>query len=361
MKRFDPQEVEQLKQKHSPFSKMPLLETFLHHWVNEIVYPNKTRNTFTTYRSMIQAHIIPMIGGYYLDEIDQDIIILYMNKKMEYGRSDETGGLSAKTIHAHINMLKQALRYAVEIGLLPFNPCMNIQLPKIIRKEVEVYSVEEQTKLNRSIDTTWKPNSMLCAYLGNMLGLRIGEVAALRLDDIDFHTREIRIDETLGRVSVKEQNRIVSRIVIGTPKSKRVRSLPMSDEVYSMLWKYIHTMPEEQKKDPHAFLFTNRKGNPMEPRGMNYHYKKYIAELHISNHCFHTLRHTFATRGIEMNVEMKTLSTALGHRSSAVTEDFYIHISESQLKREICQITTDNIEVTCMPQPNSSLKTSCIL
>lgn len=344
MNRFDPKEIEQVKKKRTPFPNIPKLEALLLYWLNHIVYNNKTRNTFTTYRSMIKVHIISSIGDYYVDELDEDIIELYIMKKLKYGKINGEGGLSAKSIHSHINMLKQALQYAKEINLIKHNPCSNVKLPRIIKKEVEVFSIPDQTKLNRSINSNWMPNSMVSAYLGNMLGLRIGEVAALRLDDLDFEKREIRIDETLGRVSVKHGNKIVSKIVLGPPKSKRNRTLPMSDEVYEILWNYVKTMPEALKKDSRAFLFTNSKGKPMEPRCIHYHYKKLLKELQIKDYCFHTLRHTFATRGIEMNIEMKTLSTALGHRSSTVTEDFYIHISETQLKREICRISTANIE-----------------
>lgn len=331
---FDQHEIDAFTIK-SPFHAIPTVEEFLLYWLDEVVHVEMKANTYTNYRSIILKHVIPTMGDYTLDMINANVLHIYMKIKMAKGRLDGTGGLSAKSVIDQMAMLKQAYKVAVAFNLVEHNPCHDIQLPKIERKEMDVLSVEQQEKVNDAISSDWKPNSHFGVYLANRLGLRIGEVSALRINDFDEKDRTLMIDETLSRVAVKHGDQVKYELVFGTTKSKRTRILPLSDDVYHMMVNFIHTMPNAYKKDSNALIFINPQGKPMEPKYMNYHFHKLMKKLKIQGYHFHSLRHTFATRSIELGMQMKAISFYMGHASTAITEAIYVHATERLLMNEI--------------------------
>ncbi len=118
-------------------------------------------------------------------------------------------------------------------------------------------------------------------------------------------------------------------IVIGAPKTKTsVRTIPLP----SFLIQYIENFRKENANQLY-FLGTTQLVL-VEPRVMQYKFKRYMKELHIEGATFHTLRHSFATRCVDRyDFEIKTLSELLGHSSVVMTLKKYVH-SSFDLKRK---------------------------
>lgn len=152
-------------------------------------------------------------------------------------------------------------------------------------------------------------------------GVRIGELCALQWGKISLKEQTIRIDATLQRLrDTSAVGSARTRIVISTPKSDTsVRTIPVTD----------YTAELCGKMDPHssaAYVLTGTE-NFMEPRTLQYRMEKYTRECGLEGVYFHTLRHTFATRAVEVGFEIKSLSEVLGHATTTITLDRYVHAS----------------------------------
>lgn len=146
-------------------------------------------------------------------------------------------------------------------------------------------------------------------------GLRIGELCALRWSCIDLREQTIRIAATMQRLGGTGEG---TRIVIGAPKSdSSLRTIPLPAQI-AVLCRHM------QPADPEAYVLT---GGPayMEPRTLQYRLKRYTAACGLEGVHAHTLRHTFATRAIESGFELKSLSEVLGHATTAITMERYVH------------------------------------
>ena len=91
-------------------------------------------------------------------------------------------------------------------------------------------------------------------------------------------------------------------------------------------------MASKYKQSPNCYIISTSRGKFIEPRVMQYQFKKCMEDCGIKDVNFHALRHTFATRCIEAGFDIKTLSEILGHSSVKITLDKYVH-SSLELKR----------------------------
>ena len=331
-----PEDILRYGRSEDPFDHMPSLEEWLFYFLEHYVKLTCKPNTYASFRSYISAHICPLLGDYPLDEISEPILQAYVNIKHERGRLDGRGGLGVKTLKEHVMVLKLSFKRAIQLGIVTYDPCRCVEYPKEVKKEVRVLSVQEQNRLTASITPVYKENSMVPVLVAIHAGLRIGEVSALRIEDICLSKRLIRVDESLNRVmSYNEDGTVCCPLIYQSTKSSRIRNVPMNEELYTALKVYLDTMPKAYKKDGKAPLFHTSTGQVMEPRRITYHMHKLLEPLDIQDIHFHSLRHTFATRALEAGIPVKYCSAMLGHASTGITENLYIHASEDQLRKEI--------------------------
>ena len=168
---------------------------------------------------------------------------------------------------------------------------------------------------------------LFCLYTG----VRIGELCALKWNHIDFNNRLIIIDQTVQRIQNKHENNI-SKTYLSVTRPKTVNSLrkiPITTNLYTILTEYYNQ--NYIKKD--TYIFNNQFNTPIDPRRIQKHFKMILSKLNLTSITFHGLRHTFATRCIELGMDIKTLSEILGHSNVATTMSIYVHSTDSQ-KRE---------------------------
>ena len=274
--------------------------------------PRVKEATYIKYDTALRRHIKPKLGGCFplgmttglIDEFTQELLF-----------EDE---LAPKTVHDVLVVLHGILKYTAGCFSGGF-PAIEINYPKLGKKEMRVLSCEEQTRfvsyLLEDMDTC-KFGVLLTLFTG----VRIGELCALRWGNISVKEQTIRIDATLQRL--RDTNAAVSRtrVVIGTPKSDTsVRTIPITD----------YTAELCGKMDPHcsaAYVLTGTE-DYMEPRTLQYRMEKYTRACGLEGVHFHTLRHTFATRAVEVGFEIKSLSEVLGHATTTITLDRYVHAS----------------------------------
>jgi integrase len=149
--------------------------------------------------------------------------------------------------------------------------------------------------------------------------LRIGEVCGLKWNSIDFTHSELTVKSSLNRVinyDGKKKKTSVIEIEPKTKKSRRTILLP------KFLCQILKRLKRDSKSD---YCISMKSGKAVEPRMMQVIYTKLLKTAEIAYVNFHTLRHTFATRAIELCADVKTLSEVLGHANTMITVNRYAH------------------------------------
>ena len=158
-------------------------------------------------------------------------------------------------------------------------------------------------------------------------------MCALTINDIDLNKKFINVDKSVQRIQKKNNsNPMASKtsLIITIPKTKNaVRKIPISSVLNSILEKYLPLVAGKK------YLFSNKDGNMIDPRTIQYQFKQVLEKAELPPISFHALRHTFATRCIELGMDMKTLSEILGHSNVTTTMSIYVHSTELQKKEQI--------------------------
>lgn len=293
------------------------LGEWLEIWLNTVVHPKVKLSTYNSYKNKVYLHIVPLIGQIQLKkltpvDIDQWILQLSLT-------------LSASSVHAVYRVLKNSLTQAVKQELINKNPSSNNELPKFEKQRVKAFSTGQQKKIKNGAMTDVK---YLPILLSLETGMRIGEISALKWSDIDFLEKTIHIQRTLQRLQTDSGK---TAIVEGTPKTfQSERLLPLSKQMSS----YLMTI----KKNANSIYVVGMADSWTEPRTITYRFKKLLNQLQLPQLPFHALRHTFATRCLELGVNIATISSMLGHTSIKMTLDVYTNSFMKDERRAIEKI-----------------------
>lgn len=177
----------------------------------------------------------------------------------------------------------------------------------------------------------------LCILLVLNTGLRLGEICALRKSDIDFRSGFLRIERSAARV----RDAFGAHLMVQSPKSgSSVRLVAIPNDMLELLKATTQSIQRDN------YLLTNT-DTPMEPRTMQYRYRKLLECCGIRYRNFHAMRHTYATRCMENGVDIKSLSELLGHADIRTTLQMYIHSSLAHKKQVVQSICFLPIESTC--------------
>lgn len=272
------------------------------------------KSTYYNYSYSVEKYLYPKFA-------DQDITQI-----KDYNDFIEklTDTLAPKTVRDIITKLKEIINFYEE----EHNTKLNIKkmsLPKMNKKEIQILSNKEKQKLEKYCIEQNSLKSLGILICLNT-GLRIGEVCALRWENIDFESKKIHIEKTIERIYSKEENKTI--VIIDTPKSiTSVRTIPINSKLYNIL-KQIRG--KSKKTD---FVLAGSSEHYVEPRNYQYHFKEILKRSKVKKYKFHTLRHTFATNCIEAGMDIKSLSEILGHADVSITLNIYVHSSD-KIKRK---------------------------
>lgn len=267
--------------------------------------------TYIKYYSTIERHIKPEFCRVRAEDVTGAAVDAFAARLGEKG-------LAPKTVRDILGVLRGVLHHAGRAAPMHY--------PRAAQTEMRVLSREEQERL-----AAFLAADMDCCKFGVLLalstGVRIGELCALRWRSIDVAARTVRIEATMQRLQdVDGRGGARTRVVIGAPKSeKSARTIPMTEALA-----YLCMKMQPETGDAYVLTGTERY---MEPRALQYRMQKYTQLCGLEGVHMHTLRHTFATRAVEVGFELKSLSEVLGHANTAVTLQRYVH-SSMALKRE---------------------------
>lgn len=277
-------------------------------------------STFTKYFIAINNHIKPELGGYMISNINTRVISDFSDYLLI------KKGLSAKTVKDILTVLKSIVCFLAKD--IPKLNNIEFVYPKEKKTEIHVMSFSEEKKFIEFLLIDLD-RCKLGILLSLFTGLRIGEICALRWKDISIKDKILIVRSTMQRIKSFDNSNQKTQVIINSPKSiSSFRVVPLSDMALNVCEKLSCNTPE-------AFILSGIPQKYVEPRVLQYRIKKYSQECGIENLHFHVLRHTFATRCVEVGFEVKSLSEILGHSNPRITLERYIHPS--------IQLKIDNI------------------
>lgn len=272
------------------------------------------------------------LGHKQLDNITPNNIRAFITNLSEEGtyngKKKDQSTLSSTTIQKHHKLLNLLYNRAMKWGLASVNPCERTDTPKATSPHIAVYDEKTLSEFLAKLDTEETKYQALM-LLALSTGMRRGELFALQWNALDFDSNTVRILHTMQYIPGKG-------LTLKEPKtelSSRLLSAPAS--VMAVLKRHKAEQAAKKLKlgdrwhKEHDFVFSTWEGKAMHPDTLNTWLARFTEANklpHISPHAF---RHMAASYLINSGVDVRTVSSKLGHARTSTTTDIYAHVIQS--------------------------------
>ena len=297
------------------------VKQFLERWLKDTIKPTRRIKTYTSYEQMVRVHLIPHVGHHQLTKLAPEHVQAMLNTLLVSGGKEKTG-LSPRTVQYVRAILRQALGEALRWGHVPRNVAALVAGPRVEKYQITPLTPEQARQLLSAV-AGHRLEALYHVVLS--LGLREGEVLALRWEDVNLSKRTLRVAGAIQEINGK-----LHRVLPKTASS--VRTLPLSERLVEMLLtqqrvqeQYRAELGDEWQE--HDLVFPSELGTPTSPRNLVRHFKLALVAADLSSTVrFHDLRHSCATFLISQGVHPRVVMEILGHSQISVTMNTYAHV-----------------------------------
>jgi integrase len=270
------------------------------------------------YRSLLDVVVLPRWGDIPLRDITHADVQAWVHKlatdpearrrKASAPKADDDhNGLSAARVVQAYQVLDQVLRYAVRARYITVNPADDVQLPRKITPEKSALTHEQI----RQIAAT-SVELRTAVYVLGYGGLRYGELAALRVGDVDVNRRRLKVSRSVTAVAKLG-------MVEGSTKTHQARSVPLPAFVMKMVAAHI----KGRSPDALVFPYHDESWTPRDWFALRL--EKASAAAGLAGVTPHTLRHTAGSLALASGASVVTVQRLLGHQSAITTLNTYAH------------------------------------
>ena len=295
--------------------KEQLFKTIADEWLT-FVKNNSKYSTYVKYRTVYNKYMDKRLGLYNMKVITEDYFQTEIIKLFD---DENVSDSLHKSIYCVFN---QIMSYGRRYYHLPYIKLSCKKRKKNIR-HIEILNKSEQANLIKQLYADMNSDK-LGIVICLSTGLRLGEICALRWDDIDLKEKLIHVNRTVQRIAVDGCD-TRTRLLESEPKSEfSKREIPISDSLVKLISAYYHNGE-----------YVIRCSGPMEPRTYQNHFHKYLKYAGVEQKNFHILRHTFATNCIDNGADIKCLSEILGHSDVNITLNRYVHPSLETKRKQM--------------------------
>lgn len=293
-------------------------------WLRDYAEPNVAASTLQRYRGIAGSHIIPTLGSRRLADLRPiEIQAAYTRWLSPGGRcGSEIRGLSPRTVLHHHRLLREAFNQAVRWQLLARNPCDAVEPPRPPRAEAQVLDEQE---VRRMLDAARAESLYALFHTAVTTGARLGELLALRWQDLDFERDRMSIARTVRRYPDKGY-------VFSAPKTHRSRRpISLDADTKLVLQEHRHHQIEQRLLVGPAYndqdlVFATPTGTTLGDSTVRTTFTRILRTAGLKRVRLHDLRHTAATLMLKAGVNPKVVSDRLGHSTISITLDIYSHV-----------------------------------
>jgi integrase len=302
------------------------VERYAAHWLDQVVAPRLRPATVSSYRETLRLHVVPELGRLRVSALSATHVRRLMALKSAAGLSPRSVQIIHGTLRA---MLAEALREEV----VARNVAALVRPPALEREEVRPWSPEEA---GRFLAESSGHRLYALFAVGVALGLRKGELLALRWSDVDLDAGMVRVRRNVQRLP--------QGLVFGPPKSARSRrSIPLPATSVRVLKAHraqqaAEALARRSKWVDLGLVFTSEVGTVIEPRNLSRVFDQLIEQAQVRRIRFHDLRHTCASLLLAQGVPPRVVMDVLGHSQLAITTDLYSHVMPTALREAAAAI-----------------------
>ena len=298
------------------------VEEWLDTWLETYVKYSVKPYTLDAYQRNCDNYIKPMLGKIRLAALNAPQIQRFYNGLLT-GKE-----LSPKTVRNIHGVLHKALEQAVKLGMIRSNPTNLCDLPKVRRKEIHPMEQEEIAAFLKAIEG--------CKYelvyrVTLFTGMRQGEILGLTWDCVDFQHNALYVNKQLQKTK-----KVGGQYVLAPTKSGRSRMITVAPSVMDLLKKQksqqaqMQLLAGQDWKNHWDLVFTNEFGGNLSHFTVYKTFKEIVRSMGLDQERFHDLRHTFATLALQNGVDIKTVSSMLGHYDAGFTLRTYTHATRQK-------------------------------
>lgn len=350
---------EEVKKRDPKFNHLTkgTFEAYSIWWLKYIEVSEKTREW---YGWLLNTWILPYISNKVLEKITTGDMLELMEiiKTTPSPKTKET--LSVRSVkHIH-TLLKNMFNTAIELKILKENPMngVNVKSPETQLKD-NYYNLEDINKL-LSVLPTAPIKYQLATLLTLSTGLRLGELSGLQWKHIDKTNCIVTVEQSNSYANknskIKETKTSSSNRKVSFPHSlielieKHEQDELKKKEILGAEWYYGQYNPHSED-----FVFTQKNGKVIFVDTISDWWRKFRRENNLKNITFHGLRHTSTTILIASGINVKNISSRLGHSRASTTTDFYAHALES-VEKESANVFDNIISGTQSGTQKTNLK-----
>lgn len=306
------------------------VEEFLELWLEEDIKKRvRSYSTYYHFRGNVKNHIVPMLGKKRMTDLGRGDVQRLYNTKAKYSTS------VVKQIKTIMNV---SMRYAVSMKVISANPAEGIDLPKKVSKapyhtrKIDTQKTLTMEQIKLLLDKSKDTPIHMQVLLNVLMGLRRGEINAVKYSDVDYINRTLTVQRQLGqRINTKKEDFAPKtfgkqEIDLKTPSSHRV--LPIPDYVFEAILQERECYEQNKRRrgkyfQDMGYICCSSYGRPRSSSFHWPHYKKLLSDNGLPDIRWHDLRSTFCTLLLKNDFNPKAVSKLMGHAKELITLDVY--------------------------------------
>lgn len=298
------------------------LDTWLHEYAANTCKPL----TLSTYQSRIETHIRPALGKIKLTDLTAAHVQTF------YNDLTRNKGLAPKTVNSVHGILHKALKQAVKLRYIGYNPADACDTPRLTQREINPLTESEITAFLTELQQSGEVLSRLFR-VALFTGMREGEICGLSWDAVDFASGTITVRQQLQKEKKKGGS-----FYIATTKNEKTRTITAAPFVMDLLREEYAAQRKARLaagliwENKWNLVFTNAIGEHIVPQTALKRFKAVCARIGRPDARFHDMRHTFAVASLQEGDSVKTVQENLGHATASFTLDVYGHVSDKMKK-----------------------------
>jgi len=304
-----------------------------HEWLFVVKKAAISDSTFAKNDSLYRNHILNMT---FIQKRIVDVRSIHMQKDFNKIKSAS----NAKEVRIVLNSF---CIYAMNEKYISDNPMKGVLLQRYIPPTKKLFLLKPEFE---TLVTAMKSDFSLFKYVFDAyLGLRVGELAALQIRDIDLNKFNVHISKSISRNTV-EKNGVKSRVIqIGPTKTRIERDVSLPSSLIPYVKRQIALVKEIHLKlgvkyNDDALLFPRADLTHLDKSNTNTSWRSVQRNLGIEEVSFHKLRHTFAVMHIELGTHLKTIAELMGHSDTKMLEQIYAHITDETKEKAMNKLNS---------------------
>jgi len=293
------------------------LEEYAGRWLED-VEGELAKRTLHDYTSNLTKHALPALGHLRLKDISPRVVKAFLREKRGHGYAKNT----VRLMRAALSVV---LSDAIEDGYIDTNPAISKggrrkKHPGAMSKSDRIKSIRPMSYVERErfLAAAYDFDLMLGALFETMVktGLRPGEALVLRVDDLDFSSRRVRVERAVSMREVKET------------KTSEIRDVDLSADLTELLRGYVGQLRSEALRNGWGepeWLFPSVTNTPRDQSHVAQTFRRVLKKAKLPAFRLYDLRHTFASLLLARCAPITYVAAQLGHAKPTTTLAFYAH------------------------------------